>query len=157
MIRVPVSRQAGVLADSNIWLAASFLQHPHCAVARVRIARATKAEPLLFCRSTEQSLLRLISTPGLQRTYGEPLISNQAAWEALQVYKSMPQVRFCDEPPGTAARWHELAALPSASPKVWMDAYLAAFAIAGGHGLVTLDRDFEAHVPRGLALELLLA
>jgi predicted nucleic acid-binding protein len=36
-----------------------------------------------------------------------------------------------------------------------MDAYLAAFAIAGGLQLVTLDRDFKSFEEGGLRLELL--
>jgi uncharacterized protein len=35
------------------------------------------------------------------------------------------------------------------------DAYLAAFAIAGGLRMVTLDRDFNAYLPHGLDLSLL--
>jgi predicted nucleic acid-binding protein len=36
-----------------------------------------------------------------------------------------------------------------------MDAYLAAFATAGGLRMVTLDRDFKTFVPHGLDLNLL--
>ena len=39
--------------------------------------------------------------------------------------------------------WHALAGLPSASSKVWMDAYLAAFAKTGGLQMVTLDQGFS--------------
>ena len=51
--------------------------------------------------------------------------------------------------------WLEVAGLDSASPKVWMDAYLAAFAIAAGWRLVTLDKDFNNFLPQGLDLALL--
>ena len=47
------------------------------------------------------------------------------------------------EPEGLEPHWKALAARDTTSPKVWMDAYLAAFAIAGGHQLVTIDRDFQ--------------
>ena len=30
-----------------------------------------------------------------------------------------------------------------ASPKLWMDAYLAAFTVAGGYQLVTTDKGFK--------------
>ena len=50
-----------------------------------------------------------------------------------------------------------MAALDSTSPKVWMDAYLAGFAIAGGFHLLSLDRDFKSFVPHGLGLTLLNA
>jgi predicted nucleic acid-binding protein len=39
------------------------------------------------------------------------------------------------------------------SPKLWMDAYLAAFALQSGHRLVTTDRDFRQF--KGLDLFLL--
>jgi predicted nucleic acid-binding protein len=40
-----------------------------------------------------------------------------------------------------------------ASPKLWMDAYLAAFALAGGYQLVTLDKAFKQF--KGLNLRVL--
>ncbi len=41
----------------------------------------------------------------------------------------------------------------TASPKIWMDAYLAAFALAGGYQMVTTDAAFKQF--RGLDLLLL--
>lgn len=58
-----------------------------------------------------------------------------------------------DEPAGLEAHWRTYAARESASPKLWMDAYLAAFAISDGYRMVTTDtayRQFE-----GLDLHLL--
>lgn len=48
-----------------------------------------------------------------------------------------------EEPAGLERRWQELALRETASPKLWMDAYLAAFALAGGYRLVTTDRAFR--------------
>jgi predicted nucleic acid-binding protein len=45
--------------------------------------------------------------------------------------------------------------LPFASPKVWTDAYLAAFAIRHDLELVTIDRDFKNFEKAGLKLHLL--
>lgn len=73
----------------------------------------------------------------------------------LDALQALPQVAWLDEPPGVFAQWRTLAALDSAPPKVWMDAYLAAFAIAGALRMVTLDRDFKNFAPQGLDLELL--
>lgn len=72
-----------------------------------------------------------------------------------QVLQALPQVTWRDEPPGTFSQWRSFTALDSASPKAWMNAYLAAFAIASGLRLVTLDRDFQNFVPQGLDLRLL--
>jgi len=73
----------------------------------------------------------------------------------LEALQALAQVAWREEPPGVFAQWRTLAALDSASPKVWMDAYLAAFALAGGLRLLTLDQDFKNFVPQGLNLVLL--
>jgi predicted nucleic acid-binding protein len=39
--------------------------------------------------------------------------------------------------------WKALGCRTTSSPKMWMDAFLAALAIAGGHQLVTIDKDFQ--------------
>ena len=68
----------------------------------------------------------------------------------------LPNVRLVEvEPSGVRALWQRLAAIPSASPKVWMDAYLAAFAIRHDVEFVTLDRDFKKFEKDGLKLQLL--
>jgi uncharacterized protein len=68
---------------------------------------------------------------------------------------SRPEIAEMDEPSGTAALWQRLATRDTASPKVWMDAYLAAFAITGGLRFVTLDGDFKSYRAEGLQLVLL--
>ena len=64
---------------------------------------------------------------------------------------------FLDEPVDQEALWHQLAGRPSASPKVWTDAYLAAFAIGHKLELLTLDGDFKSVVKAGLKLRLLVS
>jgi uncharacterized protein len=73
----------------------------------------------------------------------------------LDAMQALPHVAWRDEPPGIFEKWSQLAGLDSASPKVWMDAYLAAFAITSGLRVVTLDKDFKNFVPQGLDLNLL--
>ena len=96
-----------------------------------------------------------MSTAGIARSYDVPPLTNRESWITLEVLQALPQVIWRDEPPGLLAHWRNLAALDSASPKVWMDAYLAAFAIAGGLRLVTLDSDFKNYEAQGLKLTLL--
>ena len=84
-------------------------------------------------------------------------MTNRDAVITLEALLAVPQVRECEEPPGMVALWHRLASVPSASPKIWMDAYLAAFAITGRLQFVTLDRDFVRYEPHGLDLQLLRA
>ena len=74
---------------------------------------------------------------------------------ALEALLAMPQVCERREHEGVVTLWHRLASRSTASPKVWMDAYLAAFAISGGLCLVTLDHDFKSYENQGLELALL--
>lgn len=56
----------------------------------------------------------------------------------------------------TAAAWFsQLSNIKTSSPKVWMDAYLAAFAITSGLRFVTFDRDFQKFRTQGLDLVIL--
>lgn len=81
-------------------------------------------------------------------------LTNRDALVALGALLALPQVTEADEPRGSVVFWRRFASRNTASPKLWMDAYLAAFAQAGGLRLVTLDRDFRAFEPSGLNLVL---
>ena len=143
------------LFDTNVWLAAIFTTHPFHAQAQQALQNASAQQPAAWCRATEQSFLRLATTPALLKAYGAQGMSNRNALQALDALQALPQVCALIEAPGVLALWRQLAARDTASPKVWMDAYLAAFAIAGGLHLVTLDRDFNQFAPQGLNLLLL--
>ena len=145
----------GALFDTHEWLAAVFPTHPFHARAQQAIEQATPALPAVWCRSTQQSFLRLATTPTLLKTYGAEGMTNRDALVVLDTLQALPQVALRDESPGVFALWCRLAGADAASPKVWMDADLAAFAITGGLTLLTLDRDFRNFVPQGLNLVML--
>jgi len=145
----------GSLFDTNVWVAAIFPSHSFHLKAQQVLQQATPAEPAVFCRSTQQSFLRLASTPTLLKAYGAEGLTNRDALLALSALQALPQVCEREEPPGVLLLWHRLATRDTASPNLWMDAYLAAFAIGGGLRMVTLDRDFKNFVPQGLDLNLL--
>jgi len=147
---------AGSLVDSSVWLAAVFPQHPHHVRAQEELSIATPLAPAVFCRATQQSFLRLITTPQILRAYAVEAMTNRSAWKTFELLRAHSSIVVHDEPPGTVALWHRLAAGDTASPKVWMDAYLAAFAISGGLSVVTLDRDFKRYETHGLGLRLLV-
>jgi uncharacterized protein len=145
----------GSLFDTSVWIAAVFPAHTFHRRAQSALLDATPSAPVVFCRSTQQSFLRLASTPALLKVYGTEGFTNRDALVAMDVLLTLPNVCVREEPPGTVALWHRLASRDTASPKVWMDAYLAAFAIAGGLRMVTFDRDFHTFVAQGLELVLL--
>ena len=141
------------LYDVSVWIALAFSSHPHHGCATAEFQDADSFSPAAFCRATQRSFLRLITTPAVQVAFGSPTITNDAAWVQCEKLLALPQVTWLSEPPGFAETWSAFARLPSASPKVWMDAYLAAFARQSHIPLATLDRDFVNF--RGVAVRLL--
>lgn len=146
----------GSLFDTSVWIASVFTTHPFHEQAQAVLNAATPASPAVFCRSTQLSVLRLASTPALLKAYGADGFTNRDALVAMNALLALDQVCEREEPPGTMTLCHQLSSCDTASPKVWMDAYLAAFAIRGALRLVTLDHDFKGFVPRGLDLALLI-
>ena len=99
------------LLDSNVWLAAAFAEYPAHAVSRRVLCSASPDEPALWCRATQQSFLRLASTPVITQAYGVPKTSNGDAWAALQTFLALPQVDVIDEPPEMGRTWCQLGAI----------------------------------------------
>ena len=142
------------LCDVNVWLALALSGHAHHAVARKWFDSVEGSGQTLFCRYTQQSLLRLLTNAAVLAPYGNKPLTNAAAWSAYESLLADDRVEFRPgEPPGLEGRWKQLAAKRTASPKLWTDAYLAAFAIAGQLTLVTNDRAFKQF--RGLSLTML--
>jgi uncharacterized protein len=132
-----------LLADSNIWLALALSKHIFHDVASTRFAARRPRERVAFCRVTQLSFLRLLTTGAVTEPYGVPALSNAAAWALYERFRDQKRVTFLEEPSSIDSIWQEIADRPTASPKLWMDAYLAAFAIAGRHRLVTTDSAFR--------------
>lgn len=143
------------LYDANIWVALTFAAHPHHAQALAHFATRTPESPACFCRATQQSFLRLVSSPSILEAYGATGLTNADALRTLNAWTALPQVSYAEEPAGLEPLWHEFAKRETASPKLWMDAYLAALAVTQNLELITLDRAFRQFEPHGLRLQLL--
>jgi toxin-antitoxin system PIN domain toxin len=142
--------------DTNTWIALTVESHPQNGVARRWYDSAPlSGGDLLFCRATETSFLRLITQKSAMACCGIEPLSNLDAVTFLGSVYGDPPVACAAEPIGIRQLWLGLAAVPSASPHVWMDAYLAAFAIGLDATFVTFDRAFTRFVTNGLRLELL--
>jgi toxin-antitoxin system PIN domain toxin len=142
------------LCDSNAWLALALSRHVHDRAARDWFGGVSDPGSVLFCRATQQTLLRLLANASVLGAYGNPPLTNRQAWEAHQALLADDRIAFrSEEPAGLEVLWRRFAVRGTASPKLWMDAYLAAFALAGGYQMVTTDAAFEQSV--GLEVELL--
>lgn len=130
------------LPDTNLWLALTLSGHTHHEAAKAWLEGESETDSLFFCRSTQQSFLRLLTTAGVLSGYGIDPLSNVQAWGIYEAFLADERILFQAEPPAVETHWKKLAARRTSSPKLWMDAYLAAFAIASGASLVTTDRAF---------------
>ena len=131
------------LPDTNMWLALSLSGHSDHSAAKSWLDGESTPESIVFCRSTQQSYLRLLTAAGVLAVYGIAPLTSGEAWDAYQAFIADERVFFQHELPGVDVIWKKLAARKTTSPKLWMDAYLAAFAISAGAQLVTTDKAFK--------------
>ena len=134
--------------DVNVWLALSLENHIHRPVAQAwwRAIDSTIA----FTRFTQVSVLRLLTTRTAMD--GKPL-SMDDAWRAHDKLFEDVRVAFKPEPAGVELRFREYAAGRTASPKLWADAWLLAFAEAAGGTVITFDRALAARGAHSLLPE----
>lgn len=143
-----------MLCDSNVWLALALSKHIHHRAAREWLGTIGEPASLFFCRATQQTFLRLLTNASVLGAYGNPPLTNREAWSAYEALLADDRIALrANEPTGVELLWKELALRGTASPKLWMDAYLAAFALAGRFRMVTTDAAFRQF--RGLDLLLL--
>lgn len=131
------------LCDGNVWLALALSGHVHHGAARTWLDSIDEPASVVFCRATQQMLLRLLTNSSVLAPYGNPPLTNNAAWGAYEAFIADDRIVIrTDEPAGLEPRWRTFARRDTASPKLWMDAYLAAFALSDGYRLVTTDAAF---------------
>lgn len=92
---------------------------------------------------TQNTFLRLLTNKRRLQPHGLAALSNEQAIAVYRTFFRDSCIKFCPEPRGLESLWLRLAAHGSASPLLWMDAYLAALAISGGLRLVTFDAGFR--------------
>jgi toxin-antitoxin system PIN domain toxin len=123
------------LLDLNVWFALLVPEHPFHPRARAYWEEAS--DPFLV-RVTALGLLRLLTNA--KAMDGKPL-GVREAWEVYRELRLGSGVPLLEEPQGLDEVLADLVR-GGLSPRLWTDAYLAAFALAGGHRLVTFDQDF---------------
>ena len=129
------------LPDVNVWLALSVKSHAHERIARGWFERTDGT--IWLCRAAQQGLLRLLTTRAVMTPYMAEPLTNRQAIAAMRALLALDNVHLATEPEGMEADWTRYADHHLPSPKLWMDAYLAAFAITGGFRIVTTDNGFK--------------
>jgi toxin-antitoxin system PIN domain toxin len=129
------------LPDVNVWLAMSFRGHEHHAAAK-KWFEQTPNRRCTFCRWTQQAFLRLASNPKALKDEAVSLIE---AWRLYDALLLDPRVIYSEEPPELEKHWREYTRRRTFSPKVWSDAYLAAFVRGASLELATFDKGFTQY------------
>ncbi len=129
------------LPDINLWLALAFESHVHHGAAKIWFEGATNAG-CCFCRLTQQGFLRLATNP---KAFGEEAVTLPNAWRIYDELLVDPRISFSAEPPNVETHWRAYTQRQVFSPKVWNDAFLAAFARTADFELVTFDKGFAQY------------
>jgi len=129
------------LIDVNAWVALALIGHVHHGVAREWFGQL-ESERLVFCRVTQKGFLRLLTN---RRIMGDNVLSAAGAWRVYDSLCTDDRVRYAAEPPRLEIYWRDIARPDATGPNFWTDAYLTAFAQAGGYTIVTFDRGFTRH------------
>jgi uncharacterized protein len=130
----------GNLWDVNIWLALLDPANPNHAAAKAREVELV-GPGAIICRVSQMACLRLLTTAAVMGP--QDTRSMVDAWREVDRFLARSDIHFHGEPPELERVWREFTALEVAAPKRWTDAYLAAFALAGGLRLVTFDQGFR--------------
>lgn len=129
------------LPDINVWLALAFESHAHHTAAGEWFEN-TPHNDCCFCRMTQTGFLRISTN---QIVFGDEALALSDAWTVYDKFRDDPRIHFNHEPLGLEHLWRILTSGKMYSPKVWNDAYLAAFCIAGDYCLVTFDHGFSTY------------
>jgi uncharacterized protein len=136
--------------DVNVWLALTWEGHVHHLAAWTWFQSLDATDHLGFCRFTQISLLRLLTTRAIMN---EDVMTQAAAWSAYDSWLDDDRIRFLNEPPNLEIGFRALTHRLHSEPKLWPDAYLAAFANAEGMRLVTFDRALAAKLEQPILLK----
>jgi uncharacterized protein len=136
------------LPDVNVWVALASARHVH-AIRCSRWLDRIESDEVAFCRITQMGLLRLLTNTAVM---GNDVLASRDAWRVYGAFLVDSRIRFALEPFALEAHWRKLTAHGKPTPKIWTDAYLAAFARAAEMQLVTLDRAVLGWAPEALLL-----
>lgn len=128
------------LADVNFLVALLHARHSASKRAAAWLEEQDGPGSVLLCRVVQMGVLRILTNPAWLK---EDVLSARVVWDAWDLLLTDDRFARVDEAPGLEKRWRRLTAEFPAGRCAETDTYLAAFARAGGHGLVTFDRGFR--------------
>jgi toxin-antitoxin system PIN domain toxin len=137
------------LCDVNCLLAFCYDRHVHHPDAITWLESQNELS-VVICRNTQLSLLRLLTNASVM---GQDVCKLKQAWKIYDTLMGDERFDFSTEPMELEQYLRRYTAGEQVSPKLWQDAYLAAFARATKFHLVTFDGGFQQY--EGLRLTIL--
>jgi len=118
--------------------------HAHHSVAKAWFDVLDMEARVCFCRFTQLSLLRLLTTEAVMGS--DEVMSQSQAWGAYDRWLKDSRIVFLEEPPDIDSIFRSFSDQNFRRPKIWSDSYLAAFAAASHLSFVTFDRGFQGRI-----------
>jgi toxin-antitoxin system PIN domain toxin len=137
------------LADANFLIALLHARHALSARAVAWLGSQEEPGSVLVCRIAQMGVLRILTNPAWLK---EDVLPAAAVWDAWDVLLSDDRFAQVQEPAQLDAEWRLLTRAFPVGRRVETDCYLAAFAIAGSHRVLTFDRGFRQFA--GLEIEI---
>ncbi|MCL4504860.1 MAG: PIN domain-containing protein [Chloroflexi bacterium] len=128
------------LCDINVLLAICHADHSHHDTALHWLDGVEAASGIAVCRVSQIGLLRLLNNPAVMLGQARDV---KAAWHDYDIMMSDERFVFVNEPYSLEDTLRRIMRSSLISPRLWQDAYLAAFAIAAGIQFVSFDRGFR--------------
>jgi len=127
------------LCDVNCLLAFCYDRHVHHLDA-INWLEAQSELSVVICRNTQLSLLRLLTNKSVM---GQDVCNLKQAWNIYDTLMGDERFDFFLEPMDLEQHLRRYTVGEQVSPKLWQDAYLAAFARAAKLHLATFDGGFQ--------------
>jgi uncharacterized protein len=137
------------LCDVNCLLAFCYDRHVHHPDAITWLESQSESS-VVICRNTQLSLLRLLTNTSVM---GKDVCNLKQAWTIYDILMGDERFDFSIEPINLEQHLRRYTISEQISPKLWQDAYLAAFARAAKLHLATFDSGFQQY--EGLRLTIL--
>lgn len=126
-----------IFPDANVWLALNFSRHVHNPSAVNWYQTLEASATFVFCRHTQLGLFRLLSAEVVMQ---RDTLTQKECWRVFDEWINSGEAILVAEPDGLDANLRIRTTEKSATPKVWADAYLAAFSETANLTLVTFDK-----------------
>lgn len=135
--------------DVNVWLAFVYAGHEHHQEVLTWFASLSNDDRACLSRFTQISLLRLLTTEAVM---GNEAMSQKQAWSVYDNLLKDGRILLVDEPARIETSFRLFTQSARPSPKLWADAYIAAFAQEADMTLVTFDRALKSRLKNAVLL-----